>query len=409
MTANTSEWQKNIAVLCDLLQPPIAIAGTFTATATNPSVGTDGAAIPTSSTLVGASDGTNLQPLQVDGSGNLKIVGSITASNPSVSTDGSAIPASSTLIGASDGTLLQQLLVESATNRNLRISLYSGANEATISGGALTVAGTVTANAGTGNHTVVQATGSNLHAVLDASSAVIGHVIADASTAVIGHVIADTGSTTAVTSLPALPTGANTIGNVGLVTGAATIGAVTQASGPWTSNLTQINSAAIGVGNPFLTNDIVRAYTQSAQGFAATSDKITSSVAQNAGVFLFNPNTAKTCVITAIRVYNTAASAQPQLRTITTAPTTGYTAITPINRVIGNAATSLMTSGYNANVGSITGTAIDTLNSSTNTTLEFCQNNKVYILPPSSNQGLLVWFAEGGTGSFGVTFEYVEY
>lgn len=41
-------------------------------TATNPSVGTDGSAIPTSSTLIGGSDGTNLQPLQVDGSKNLK-------------------------------------------------------------------------------------------------------------------------------------------------------------------------------------------------------------------------------------------------------------------------------------------------------------------------------------------------
>jgi hypothetical protein len=38
------------------------------------------------------------------------------------------------------------------------------------------ISGTITANAGTGNFTVVQATGSNLHAVLDAGSATIGGV-----------------------------------------------------------------------------------------------------------------------------------------------------------------------------------------------------------------------------------------
>lgn len=53
-------------------QSAIPISGSVTAT--NPSVGTDGSAIPTSSTLIGGSDGTNLQPLQVDASKNLKTV-----------------------------------------------------------------------------------------------------------------------------------------------------------------------------------------------------------------------------------------------------------------------------------------------------------------------------------------------
>ncbi len=128
----------------------------------------------------------------VAGGTALPISGTISATNPSVGTDGSAIPTSSTLIGASDGTNLQQLLVESSSNRNLRAGIYSGTNEATVTGAnALKVdgsgvtqpiSGTVTANAGTGSFTVVQATGSNLHAVLDASSAVIGHVIVDSST-----------------------------------------------------------------------------------------------------------------------------------------------------------------------------------------------------------------------------------
>src|ERR1022692_3813454 len=59
----------------------------------------------------------------------LPITGSISATNPSVGTDGSAIPTSSTLIGASDGTNLQQLLVESASHPNMRTAIYNGANE----------------------------------------------------------------------------------------------------------------------------------------------------------------------------------------------------------------------------------------------------------------------------------------
>lgn len=61
--------------------------------------------------------------------GKMDISGTVTAANPSVGTDGSAIPASSTLLGASDGTNLQQLLVESATQRNLRVALFNAGNE----------------------------------------------------------------------------------------------------------------------------------------------------------------------------------------------------------------------------------------------------------------------------------------
>lgn len=50
---------------------PIAITGSITAT--NPSVSANDAAIPASSTLIGASDGANLKALLVDGSGNLKV------------------------------------------------------------------------------------------------------------------------------------------------------------------------------------------------------------------------------------------------------------------------------------------------------------------------------------------------
>ncbi len=49
--------------------PPVSFAGNA-----NPSVGVNGAATPTSATLVGGSDGTDLQPLKVETDGTLNIV-----------------------------------------------------------------------------------------------------------------------------------------------------------------------------------------------------------------------------------------------------------------------------------------------------------------------------------------------
>lgn len=91
--------------------------------------------------------------------------------------------------------------------------------------------------------TVAQATGSNLHAVLDASSAVIGHVINDASSAVIGHVISDTGSTTAVTGNVTVvqPTGTNLHVVVDSAPSTAVTGTVTANAG------TNLNTSALAL------------------------------------------------------------------------------------------------------------------------------------------------------------------
>lgn len=62
-----------------------------------------GVAFPASGTAVGASDGTNMQPLLVDGSGNLKVAGSLTVT-PVTSTTASS-PSQQT-IGTSAGQVL---------------------------------------------------------------------------------------------------------------------------------------------------------------------------------------------------------------------------------------------------------------------------------------------------------------
>jgi hypothetical protein len=75
--------------------------------------------------------------LKVDNSAVVQpVAGTVTANagtgafnNASVGATGSASPGSSTLLGASDGTNLQALQVESAANRNLRTAIYNGAIE----------------------------------------------------------------------------------------------------------------------------------------------------------------------------------------------------------------------------------------------------------------------------------------
>jgi hypothetical protein len=119
----------------------------------------------------------------------------------------------------------------------------------------LTVSGTVTANAGTGTMTVGQATGTNLHTVIDAGSAVIGHIIADS------------GSTTAVTSLPALPSGSNLIGNVELVDSAGTNKATISAGG------------AVKVDNSAVTQPVSGTFWQATQ-------PVSGAVTSNAGTNL---------------------------------------------------------------------------------------------------------------------------
>lgn len=91
----------------------LAISGNITAS--NPSVSTNGAAIPTSGTLAAGKDTSgNLQPLKVGTDGTLNVSGSFTASSPSVGLTGATAPTSADQIGGVDNTGKLQALVVSA-------------------------------------------------------------------------------------------------------------------------------------------------------------------------------------------------------------------------------------------------------------------------------------------------------
>lgn len=153
---------------------------------------TFGMTFPSLGTAAGASDGTNMQPLLVDGSGYLKIdcITGCAGSGGTSSTFGMAFPSTGTAAGFinNSGNMAGGTLDAAG---NLKV-LFGNTTLAVTNAGTFAVQA---AQSGTWNIGTL-ATITN---ALPAGTNVIGHVINDASSAVIGHVITDTGSTTAVT------------------------------------------------------------------------------------------------------------------------------------------------------------------------------------------------------------------
>lgn len=119
--------------------------------------------------------------------------------------------------------------------------------------GTVPVSGTVTANAGTGNFTVVQGTGTNLHAVIDTGSttAVTGNVTVVQPTGTNLHAVMDTGSTTAVTgnvtAVQSTGTNLHTVVDSGAVTVTGNVASGTADTG----NPVKVGMQAIAFGtNP---------------------------------------------------------------------------------------------------------------------------------------------------------------
>lgn len=107
--------------------------------------------------------GSTIKVANFDSSGNLLISGTITANNPSVSNTGAAPPSSATYVGGSVTTA-----APSYTNGQMSALSLTTAGLLRVDGSAVTqpISGTITANAGTGNFTVVQSTASNLNATV---------------------------------------------------------------------------------------------------------------------------------------------------------------------------------------------------------------------------------------------------
>lgn len=103
------------------------------------------APFPAIGTAVGASDGTNMQPLLVDGSGNLKVAGSFSASTPSSNTASAAaqtaVSGTASQILAANGSR-KGLMIQNTGTTKIYIVLGAGTPSATVYHFALAAGGT---------------------------------------------------------------------------------------------------------------------------------------------------------------------------------------------------------------------------------------------------------------------------
>ena len=173
---------------------PIPVSGSITAT--NPSVGATGASVPADATFVGFQDASG------------KLAGVVLTSAGALPVDGSAVtqPISATALPLPTGAATETTLSSILTNLGSPFQ----------AGGSI----------GNTSFAATQATAANLNAT------VVG-----TGTFAVQAAQSGTWNIGSITTLPSLPSGSNTIG------------AVTQASGPWTENLTQIAGAVPSASN----------------------------------------------------------------------------------------------------------------------------------------------------------------
>ncbi len=204
-----------------------------------------GAAFPATGTAIGATDGTNMQSLKVDGSKNL-----LTSVN-------TALPAGSNNIGGVE-------IIDSGGTNKLAVD----------ASGRVSVLGITNA---------IPAGSNNIGGVEIIDSGGTNKLAVDAS----GRV-----SVLGITN--AIPAGGNTIG------------AVTQASGPWTSNVTQFggNNVATGTGAGGVGIPRVTVSNDSVVGLAAGSNTIGTvkqTIATSGGSIPYHNLTAATTNFTNVK------------------------------------------------------------------------------------------------------------
>ncbi len=348
------------------------------------------------SELVGAlNPGGTGQALQVDGSGNLKVNATITP----------------------------------AAQQNVNLDQVNGT--ALSSGNPVPISGSIT---------LADPTTPTQKMAVDASGRID---IADRSGRLVGHVTVDT--------LPSLPTGANTIGNVGLVAGSALIGVVQLADGTTTTqklavdasgrltlvpnqtikvvdsggsnqlaidasgrltlvpnqtiNVAQWNGSAPGLTNPVIMEDQIRAWTVNGQSFSATTNKQTSAGAINAGFSIFNPvASGKTLILFSLK-YTIGNNSFNTLNLTTTDPAYG-TSITPVNNKAGSGTTSIASATFtNTNVTGA-GTVNDAVGSASNTQAQVLQNGDILVVP--SGNGFAFYLNLSGANSWVCSAEWIE-
>lgn len=261
-----------------------AVIDSGTITATNPSVGSTGAAVPASATFVAVKDSSgNLTSPQLTAAGNLPVDGSSvtqpisvsslplptgastaanqTTANSSLSSidgkivavnTGAVVVSSSALPSGAASSAKQPALgtAGAASADVLTVQGIAAMTALKVDGSAVTqpVSGTVTANAGTGNFTVVQATGTNLHTVVDSGTIAATQSGTWNITNVSGTVSLPTGASTSAKQ-PALGTAGTASADVITVQGIASMTALKVDGSAVTQPVSGTVTANAGTGN----------------------------------------------------------------------------------------------------------------------------------------------------------------
>lgn len=170
------------------------------------------------------------------------------------------------------------------------------------------------------------------------------------------------------------------------------------------------------VGNPFITEDQIRAYTIAGNAYSATTGKLTAPGAATLAFQLFNPaNNTKNILIYSLIIVNGGAGIHQMFKTaVDVSSITGYTSVaSTITNNGANAAASTAPSNYsNTNLtGGLLGNAREIPSQSANSAVECLTNGECIWLPAgaASIAGIAVYFNATGANAWGIACEYLEF
>lgn len=174
-------------------------------------------------------------------------------------------------------------------------------------------------------------------------------------------------------------------------------------------NLKTTDSMGASATTPLITQDQIRAWIASGQGFTGTTGKQNAG-ASNAtlGLSVFNPAASgKTLLLFSLKAVFAGANSTHVVTLTTADPALGNAAVVTNNKA-GNGTTSVASTTFATASQSIVGTLHDYVQTAQNGTLEVFTNGDVVLLMPG--YGLTYWMNITSVGgNWGVTASWIEF
>lgn len=177
------------------------------------------------------------------------------------------------------------------------------------------------------------------------------------------------------------------------------------------SNISQLNGSGVGVSNPFITEDQIRAWIVNGQGFSGTTGKLNAGAAITAGYSLFNAaGSGKSILLYSLRLFYVGAPAVHQIQLTTSDPAFGSTAVVSNNKAGGASSAIASSVTYaNSNQSSLAGNAYDVIAASGSVMLELFGNGSILLFPSGSGNGIAVYLGIPSANTWAVTARWIEF